>query len=186
MVAATLMVALGVTLNQRAGLITGGIPGIAFLVEYTTGLRFGPAFFALNLPFYWLALSRMGMVFTVKTLVVVTMLSFLMGSMPFFLVVQSVHPSFAALGGGVALGLGLLALLRHNASLGGTGVLAAYLQEKHGWSAGYFHLVLDVLVIGASALIVKEPLSVLWSLVGAGMVNGLIAVNHKPGRYHGF
>ena len=43
-----------------AGLLTGGTAGLAFLLHYATGIGFGKTFFVLNLPFYWLALRKLG------------------------------------------------------------------------------------------------------------------------------
>ncbi|MDQ5892053.1 MAG: hypothetical protein QG613_924, partial [Pseudomonadota bacterium] len=63
----TLMVSFGVILLRQAGALTGGTAGIAFLTHYLTNVSFGVAFFLLNLPFYYLAVRRMGWEFTVKT-----------------------------------------------------------------------------------------------------------------------
>lgn len=77
LVTGTLFVALGLVLLRQAGLLTGGTAGIAFVLHYATGWRFGPLFFAINLPFYWLAWHRMGARFTIKTFCAVALLSLL-------------------------------------------------------------------------------------------------------------
>lgn len=51
----TLFVALGLLLLRHAGFLTGGTAGIAMVLQHATGWRFGALFFAINLPFYWLA-----------------------------------------------------------------------------------------------------------------------------------
>jgi len=56
----TLFISLAVTLFNRAGLLTGGTAGLAFLLHYATGIGFGKLFFLINLPFYWIAWRRMG------------------------------------------------------------------------------------------------------------------------------
>ena len=63
----TLMVSFGVMLMKQAGALTGSTAGIAFLISYVSPLSFGSAFFLINLPFYWLAVKRMGWEFTIKT-----------------------------------------------------------------------------------------------------------------------
>jgi uncharacterized membrane-anchored protein YitT (DUF2179 family) len=63
----SLFVAFGVVLFRQAGLFAGGTAGLAFLLHYATGWRFGTLFFLVNLPFYWLAWRRMGPAFTLKT-----------------------------------------------------------------------------------------------------------------------
>ena len=51
----TLFVALGLVLLRNAGLLTGGTAGIALVLHYASGWRFGLLFFVINLPFYALA-----------------------------------------------------------------------------------------------------------------------------------
>ena len=61
LVTGTLFVSLGVVMFGHTGLLTGGTAGVAFLIHYATGWNFGLVFFAINLPFYGLALQRMGL-----------------------------------------------------------------------------------------------------------------------------
>ena len=68
--------------------------------------------------------------------------------------------------GGLLVGNGLLVLIRHRASLGGLGVLAVYLQETRGWRAGTVQMLMDLVILGAAALIIglhAAALSVLAS-----------------------
>jgi uncharacterized membrane-anchored protein YitT (DUF2179 family) len=58
----TLMISFGIILFRQAGALTGGTAGIAFLIHYAAHVPFGVAFFAINLPFYWLSVRRMGAV----------------------------------------------------------------------------------------------------------------------------
>src|SRR3989475_4336324 len=51
----------------QAGLLTGSTAGLAFVLHYATGWPFGLVFFAINIPFYWFAWTRVGRTFTVKT-----------------------------------------------------------------------------------------------------------------------
>lgn len=182
---ATLMISLALTLYQSAGLLTGGVSGMAFLVHYASGVDFGSAFFLLNLPFYWLAVRRLGWAFAGKTFAAVAVLSLLTNLAPSMLAVQSVHPAYAGVVGGVLLGTGFLVLFRHKASLGGIGILAAYLQERHGWRAGYVQMATDCVIV-ATALLFVEPSRIAWSILSAVVVNLILALNHKPGRYNGF
>ena len=72
---ATLIIALGVMVFKTAGLITGGTTGLALLLHYMTGWRFGLLLFVVNLPFYWLAWQKIGVDFTRKTFISVGLLS---------------------------------------------------------------------------------------------------------------
>lgn len=178
----TLFVALALVLFRHAGLLTGGTAGIAFVLHYATGLPFGAGFFVVNLPFYVLAWRRMGRRFTLKTFAAVALLSMLAELLPHWLVLQAVQPLFAAIGGGLLMGAGLLILFRHHASLGGLNVLVLWLQERRGWRAGHVQMAVDLAILLAAAPWVG-PLQLLLSVLGALALNLALAVNHKPGRY---
>lgn len=182
LITGTLFVALGLTLFRHAGLVTGGTAGIAFLAHYAAGVPFGAAFFLINLPFYMLAWRRMGARFTLKTFAAVALLSAAAEWLPRLLVLQAVQPLFAALGGGLLMGAGMLMLFRHHASLGGLNVLVLWLQDKRGWRAGHVQLALDCLVLLAS-LPWLTPWQLVLSIAGAAALNFAIAINHRPGRY---
>lgn len=185
LVTGTLFVALGLLLFRMAGLMTGGTAGIALVVHYASGWRFGVLFFLSSLPFYWLAWRRMGRRFTIKTFVAVALLSLLSEQLPRLLVIEHVQPLFAAIAGGLLIGAGFIILFRHRASLGGINVLALWLQERIGWRAGYLQLALDVVILLASTPWVDAPRLAL-SVVGAAAMNLALAINHRPDRYVAF
>jgi uncharacterized membrane-anchored protein YitT (DUF2179 family) len=177
-----LFVALGLALFRYAGLVTGGTAGLAFITHYASGLPFGWAFFAINLPFYLLAWRRMGAVFTLKTFAAVALLSAVTELLPMLLTLQQVHPAFAAVGGGLLMGAGMLILFRHHASLGGLNVLVLWLQERRGWRAGHVQLAVDLLILLA-ALPWLSGRQVALSVLGAAALNLAVALNHRKGRY---
>lgn len=184
MLLGTLMVSIGIVLYTKATLLTSGAAGLALLLQFGTGIDFGILFFALNLPFYWLAVQRMGWRFALRTFVAVGLVSAFTWATPRWLSIASVDPVYAAIAGGSLMGLGLLALFRHRTGLGGVNILALYLQEKHGIRAGWFQLGIDVVIL-CGALFLLPPDKVLVSLLGAAVLNLILAVNHKPGRYMG-
>ncbi|ARC88492.1 YitT family protein [Rhodovulum sp. MB263] len=178
----TLLVALSVSLLKSAGLVTGQIAGLSLVGTYATGLGFGPVFFVLNLPFYWLGYRRMGRAFVLKTFAAVALLSVFSELLPHVLTIGPVHPLAASLLAGVTAGAGLLALFRHGASLGGVGIMALWLQDSRGIRAGWVQLGFDTVVF-ALAFAVIQPLTVLWSMAGAAVLNLIIATNHRRDRY---
>jgi uncharacterized membrane-anchored protein YitT (DUF2179 family) len=179
---ATLIIALGVMVFKTAGLVTGGTTGLALLLHYMTGWRFGLLLFVVNLPFYWLAWQKIGADFTLKTFISVGLLSVWSELLPNWLVFAKINPWFAAVLAGLLVGIGLLMLFRHQASLGGVGILAVYLQKSRGWRAGYVQLCVDAVII-LCAFLVTTPTQVGISIIGAVVLNILLAINHKPGRY---
>jgi uncharacterized membrane-anchored protein YitT (DUF2179 family) len=178
----TALAALGVTLLSTAGLLTGGVAGMAFLLHYAFGWSFGLGFFLINLPFYYLAYKRMGWAFTIKSFISVGLLSLITQYQPLLLKVDYVNPVWAAILGGLLIGMGMLALFRHRASVGGVGILAVYLQDRFGWRAGLVQMAIDLCIL-AIAFFVKTPLIVLCSVLGAVALNFFIAINHRTDRY---
>jgi len=177
-----LICSFGLTLLTHLGFVTGQTAGLAVLISYATGWGFGAVFFVVNLPFYVLALWRMGLRFTIKTVAAVALVSLLATKLPDLIQFDQVDPALGAILIGAVSGAGLLALFRHGASLGGVGVLALFLEEKTGFRAGYTQILFDVCVFGAAIFVIDwQPL--LWSLLGAMVLNFTIAINHHRDRY---
>lgn len=178
------LVALGTVLYTEATLATGGTAGITFLTHYLTGIGFGTIFFIINLPFYVFAVLRMGWAFTIRTFFAVVLVSTFVTIFPRFISFSALDPIFASIAGGALMGMGILILFRHRTSLGGINIMALYVQGRFGWSAGYFQLAVDVVVL-AAALFVLDWYNVALSMLGALVLNLMIAVNHRADRYMG-
>jgi uncharacterized membrane-anchored protein YitT (DUF2179 family) len=178
----TLFAALGVALFKQAGLLSGGTVGLAFVLHYAFGWSFGLLFFLINLPFYVLAWRRLGPAFTIKSLLAVALLAALAEALPHWLRISELNPAFAAVGGGLLVGAGLIILFRHRASLGGLNVLVLWLQETRGWRAGYLQAGLDAAILLAALTLVPAD-RIGLSLLGMAAINAALAINHRPGRY---
>ena len=184
LVAGPLFVALGLTMFARAGLLTGGVAGVAFLVSYTTGSSLALWFFVFSLPFFLLSWRRLGPEFTVKSFTAVALVSAFNALAPTVVRFELLNPWVASVLGGFLVGFGLLALLRHRASVGGVNIVAQWLQQTRGMSAGKVQMCVDVLVVLA-ALFVVPPIRVVQSVVGAVAIGAILTLNHRPGRYLG-
>ena len=178
----TIQCALGIHLLRAAGLVTGGTAGLALLLSYWGGWGFGPVFFIVNLPFYIFAYFKRGPVFTLKSFVAVTVVAFLADALPPLLPLTTVPAWVAAVLFGVVAGVGLLGLFRHSASLGGVSIVAVIVQDWLGVRAGLVLLAWDLSLFALSLLALAPPL-VVWSLLGALILNFVIAVNHRRDWY---
>jgi uncharacterized membrane-anchored protein YitT (DUF2179 family) len=178
-------IAVGLTLLKAAGLVTGGVAGMALIVSYLTHWPVGTVFLLLNIPFYLLAQRTLGWMFTAKTLATNLLLAGLAFGMPSWLRLTHVDPVFAAVFGGTILGMGVLALARHKSSVGGIGVLALWLYEKKGISAGKVQMASDCLIVAAAFAVISWE-KLLLSIVSAVALSVVIIANHKPGRYEGY
>ena len=184
LVSGTLLFAFAIVLFRQAGLLTGGTAGLAFLGHYASDISFGLLYFLINIPFYIFGLLALGTAFTLKTFAAVALLSLYSEVLPRWIHIENIHPVFAAIIGGLLAGAGLLMLVRHRASLGGLGVMAIYLQKKRGWSAGTLQMIADGFIV-CGALAIVDQLRVGLSVLGALVLNMVLAINHRPGRYFG-
>ncbi|WP_051328573.1 YitT family protein [Geminicoccus roseus] len=180
----TLLVALGITLYAHATLFTGSTAGLALLLHYVTGHGFWIIFFVVNLPFYYLAVRRMGWQLALRTFLAVLLLSLFARLTPDWISLDHLEPLYAAVTGGTLMGIGMLMLFRHRTGLGGINILALYLQDRHRIRAGYFQFGVDAAIL-AGACFVLPPAKILLSALGAAVLNLIIALNHRPGRYVG-
>ncbi|WP_157220426.1 YitT family protein [Flavisphingomonas formosensis] len=177
--------AFGLVMLKAAGLVTAGVAGIALVLSYATAWPIGPLFVAINLPFFLVAQRSMGVTFTIKSLGAMVLLAALARFMPLWLHLGSVQPAFAAVFGGSLIGMGVLSLARHKASVGGIGIVSLLLQDRRGWNAGLTQMMFDVVIIGV-ALPIVGIVKVGYSILSAVALNGVMFAYHRPGRYFGY
>jgi uncharacterized membrane-anchored protein YitT (DUF2179 family) len=179
---ASLFISFGVALFTQQEFLIGGTAGVAFLGSYASSWSFGQLFFVINIPFYGLALWRLGWFFTLKTFFAVGLVSILSNWIPQWIVIDSSIPLFAAIFGGSMMGAGLLMLFRHKASLGGLNILSLYLSKYHNVNAGRFQMMVDVVII-ILAIYIVDIWATIYSVIAAICMNAVLAINFKKGRY---
>ncbi|MGF6272927.1 uncharacterized membrane-anchored protein YitT (DUF2179 family) [Massilia sp. UYP11] len=179
-----LFVVIGIVLLQAAQLLTGGVAGIALLTSYASGLPVGTLFMMINVPFFLFGYLFMGPLFTFKSLAGSALVMGLLKIMPYVLVIDHIHPAVAALGGGTFCGMGVLAMARHGAGVGGTGIVTLWLQKKYGINAGRSQVMIDSVIL-LLALGLVAPHLVGWSALSAVAMSSMVMVWHRAGRYFG-
>jgi uncharacterized membrane-anchored protein YitT (DUF2179 family) len=185
LIVGTVLMTLGLMILAKAGLVTGGVAGIALVLSYLTGVPFGVFFVALTIPPLFFTRRTMGHAFVIKTLVVTLSLFATTLLAPTVLQIASVNRAVAAIAGGSVIGMGALALARHGAGSGGSGVIILWLYRTRGWNAGRTQMLLDGMVLLLS-LVEITPLRCLWSLLGLAATASILYVWHRPGRYTGY
>lgn len=180
----TFVASLGIYLLTAAHAVTGGTAGLALLLSYGTGWSFGVLYLVVNLPFLALAVRAKGLDFSVRTLLSIALVSGFAYLHPLMLPTAQLNPIYAIGVGNLLAGVGMLIVFRHRSSLGGLNTLALIIQDRAGWRAGYVQMAFDVSIITMS-LFVVPPANVLLSAGGAVLLNIVLALNHRPGRYLG-
>ncbi|OUD10926.1 membrane protein [Marivivens niveibacter] len=178
----TFMASFGVLILTHLGFVTGQTAGLAIILSYATNWSFSAWFFIVNLPFYWLGYKRIGLRFMIKTFIAVALVTVITPILPMFISFENLNPIVGAILFGFCTGAALMALFRHGASLGGIGILALYIQEKTGFRAGWTQLLFDAALFSV-AFGLRDFMTVVYSFLGALVVNLVIAINHRKDRY---
>ncbi|MFC7340152.1 YitT family protein [Saccharopolyspora griseoalba] len=178
----TFVVSLGLYLLQGSQLVTGGTAGLSLLLSYGLPVPFWLVFLLVNLPFMALAARQKGWDFTLRTLVSIALVSAFSPLHAQLFGELHLEPLYGAIAGNLLAGIGLLIVFRHGSSLGGFNVIALIAQERFGWRAGLVQMGMDVVVVLCS-MAVTTATGVLLSALGAVVLNGVLALNHRPGRY---
>ena len=179
------LTSIGLAILHSAQAVTGGTAGLALLVSYVVDLPIGVLFPLVNLPFFALAIWKKGWGFTLRTLLAVSVVGVLADFNEAMLGLHDLPILYGVPTGSVIAGVGILILFRHGASLGGFNILALILQERAGLNAGSVLMALDAVIVLAS-FFVSPWQTVLVSVIGVVVLNIVLAVNHKPGRYTGY
>jgi uncharacterized membrane-anchored protein YitT (DUF2179 family) len=179
------LIVLGLACLHRAGLVTGGVAGIALLLSYVLGEPTGLLFTLINIPFLIFASRTMGWAFTIKTFLVSSSITLLALVFPRLMTLGSISPLWAAFFGGTVIGMGILSLARHQAGVGGTGVVCLWLHRQRGWNVRKVQLSIDCVILAVSTTVIDLP-HVALSLVSAIAISGVVAIFHRPDRYTGY
>lgn len=174
----------GLVFLKAAGLVTGGIAGVALLLSYLIPLPAGVLFTLVNIPFFLFAHKVMGARFAVKTVLVNIGIGIASAVTRVSVHVDAVHPAFAALVGGTVIGMGILSLARHQAGVGGTGVITIWLYRKRGWNMGLTQVALDVVILSMAIPVVTGQ-QLIWSAISAAAISLILFAWHRPGLYTG-
>ncbi|MFT9850453.1 YitT family protein [Aneurinibacillus sp. REN35] len=172
-----LLVALGIQVLTASDLVLGGTAGMSIVLHHITGLSFGALFFLINLPFYLLSVKQLGMNFTLKTFMSVTLLSILSDGISFLLDFKIPYSVVGAVLGGSFIGFGLILLFRSNSSLGGINIFAMFLSRRYGVNPGKTIMISDISIV-CSALFVFGYIQILYSVLA------IIVMSAVLGRYH--
>lgn len=132
-------------------MVDGGIVGISIMLSYITKANLGLLLLVINLPFIFLALKKLGWMFVVQTFFAIVMLG--VGVNIFHGHVVTDDILLAVVFGGVVLGIGVGIVLRNNAAMDGTEILAIRLAKKFGFSIGEIIMFCNIFIYTAAGFL---------------------------------
>lgn len=153
-------------------IIDGGIVGISMILSYLSKYNLGLLILLLNIPFLFLAFTKMGKPFVFQTLYAVTMLSIGIN------IFQSYHITddllLATVFGGIILGTGVGIVLKNEGSLDGTEIMSLVLSKKFGLSVGEIIMAFNIFIYFGAGLVFgwnKAMYSVLTYFIAYRMID---------------
>lgn len=145
---------------------TGGVTGIAMIINFLTGLPVGVMTMLINIPLFVFSWKKFGLKFIIASLAG-TVLSSVFVDLFAMIPLEITHePLLGAIYGGLIKGFGLGIIYHAGATTGGVDIIAKFLRRKYQHiNFSTFILALDVAVIVAFAVIFKKYDSAMYAII---------------------
>lgn len=165
---------------------TGGVTGVAMIVNYLSGFPVGVMTLIINIPLFAFSWKKFGLKFIIASLagtVLTSVFVDLLATLP----VEITHePLLGAIYGGLIKGLGLGLVYHTGATTGGVDIVAKFLRRKYQHiNFSTFILGLDVVVIVAFAVIFRRYDSAMYAIICMFIISRVVdlvlygAINSK-------
>lgn len=166
-----LLYAVGWTIFQLPLQLTpGGVPGIASLIFYATGLPVEYSYFAINGSLLVISILILGWKFSMKTVyafcIMMLVLPTVQALCSKYGIKIDIDPFAAAMMGGGCCGAGIGVAFSVGGSLGGTDIVAAVVNKyKPTLSLGRIGMYCDIIIVSVSYFVVAQGENVFYSFV---------------------
>ena len=147
-------------------IVSGGLIGIAQIVNRLTGLPVGAFSIVLNVPLFIIAWKQFGLGFIISSFAGTVLYSVFIDAAAMTNIVATTDPMLASIIGGVIKGLGLGTIYYVGATTGGVDIVARILRRRFPYiNFGTLILLMDAVIIAAYAWIFKIYESAMYSLI---------------------
>lgn len=159
---------------KPGGIVTGGLTGIALLVEYATNSKIPLqyTYFFVNCALLFVALKVLGLKFMIKTIYGVIVLTFLLTVCQTFIsepIVKN-EPLLSGVIGGMMCGVGIGLVFSSNGSTGGTDIVVAIINKYKNIAFGRGMLLCDFIIISCSYLVFQNYQTIIYGLIVMGVM----------------
>ena len=147
-------------------IVSGGLIGIAQIVNRLTGLPVGAFSIVLNVPLFIIAWKQFGLGFIISSFAGTVLYSMFIDAAAMTNIVATTDPMLASIIGGVIKGLGLGTIYYVGATTGGVDIVARFLRRRFPYiNFGTLILLMDAVIIAAYAWIFRIYESAMYSLI---------------------
>jgi uncharacterized membrane-anchored protein YitT (DUF2179 family) len=137
--------------------IDGGVMGISLLINTKTGFSLSALIILINFPFILLGWRQINVWFSVKSILAISLLGFVVALIPDYPVTHD--KLLVAVFGGFFLGMGIGLTIRGGAVIDGTEILAIYLSRNSSLSVGDFILVFNIIIFSVAAYLLTPEIA---------------------------
>lgn len=159
---------------KPGGIVTGGLTGIALLVEYATNSRIPLqyTYFLVNCVLLFAALKILGLKFMIKTIYGVIVLTFLLTICQTYITEPIVknEPLLSGVIGGMMCGVGIGLVFSSNGSTGGTDIAIAIINKYKNIAFGRGMLFFDFVIISCSYFVFQNYQTIIYGLIVMGVM----------------
>lgn len=152
----------------NAHLLSGGLSGIALILQYTLKFPAGVSFLVMNIPLLLLSYKIMGKRFTIMTMIGTILFSVAIDITTPFQSILKLHDNILlCVYGGVLNGLGAGLVLSNYGSTGGLDIVAAIIKKKHQnfeFGTSSFIINMIIVIVGAFFFGIYSALYTLFSI----------------------
>ena len=158
---------LGVNLFlTNAKLVSGGVTGIALILQYISDIPSGVTVFLLNIPLFFVSYKFLIKRFTLYTAIGMTSISLsLIITKPLSSLVQVNDILLYCIYGGVLCGIGMGLVFYRNGSTGGIDIITMVIRKKYSnFEIGKLNFVFNLIIVAIAAIIFGLP-QALYTLI---------------------
>ncbi len=153
-------------LTYPNNIVSGGLTGIAQILNLLLGLPVGMMIIVMNVPLFLVAWRQFGLRFIIYSLIGMVGSSLAIDFFNLFHIRFTSDILLAAVYGGLLKGLGYGLIFYVGGTSGGTDILSRMLRRKYGYiQLGTIGLVLDATVVAAFAIIFKRADAAMYTII---------------------
>ncbi|MBV7275106.1 YitT family protein [Clostridium sp. PL3] len=135
-------------------LLSGGVAGIAIILQYLTGMQSGYFIILINIPIFLIGIRAIDKEFGIFSFIGMASMSL---SLIFTRNLHNLYyipdPLAASLCGGLLTGLGAGIIFKSRASQGGTDIIAVVVKKKYGMSIGKIAFMINAVIVAMGMVI---------------------------------
>ena len=157
------------------GIASGGITGIAMIVNAFTRWPVGLMIIVMNVPLFAVSWRFFGLEFLIGSIVGTAVSSAFMDLLAMTGIVMTDDPMLASIIGGVIKGAGLGMIYYAGGTTGGIDIVVKMLRQRFSQlNFGTMLLALDAVIVVAYALILKKYQSAMYSVISMFVVSKVV------------